>query len=94
MSRQIRSAFCVRLGLFFVFVCTLNVRAHGQEFDFGTINFPGASYTSAYGINASGKIVGSYSDSNSSNGFLYSGGRFTTRLLSATAGVPSVSEFI
>jgi probable HAF family extracellular repeat protein len=86
MSRQIRSAFCTGLVLFFVFVCTLNVQAHGQEFDFGTINFPGAAGTSAYGINASGKIVGSYGDSNSSNGFLYSGGRFTTISFPGWAG--------
>ena len=40
----------------------------------------GFSFTTAYGINSSGQIVGSYRDvvSGATHGFLYSGGTYTT----------------
>ena len=87
MSQYTRSAFCARLVLSFVFVCAPKVRAHGQEFYFTTIDFPGARQTFAFGVNPGGKIGGSYYDSNNndtvsrglvSHGFVDSGGRFTT----------------
>lgn len=89
MSRRIRSAFCARLVLFLVFVCILNVRAHGQAFTFSTIDYPGALWTGANGINTSGQIVGDYGYTNSgspSYGFLYSGGQFTQINFPGSAG--------
>jgi uncharacterized membrane protein len=50
-------------------------------FGFTTIDFPGSPSTGAVGINGSGQIVGSYSSNGNqflSDGFLLSGGVFTT----------------
>ena len=43
-----------------------------------TIDDPLGSSTSAYGINASGQIVGSYGDNLPRHGFLYDAGSYTT----------------
>ena len=45
---------------------------------FITIDVPGATNTNGYGINASGQIVGDYTDGSGIQGFLLSGGSFTT----------------
>src|SRR5580658_2028994 len=46
---------------------------------FKTIDYPGATYTYANGINAFSQIVGSWEDASfNSHGFLYSGGKFTS----------------
>jgi probable HAF family extracellular repeat protein len=51
--------------------------AHSQNYNFTTLNLPG--YADANGINASGQIVGYYTDGSGQNhGFLYSGGSFTS----------------
>jgi probable HAF family extracellular repeat protein len=43
------------------------------------IDFPGAVYTQAYGINGAGDVVGGYNDSSGNNhGFFLSGGVYTT----------------
>jgi probable HAF family extracellular repeat protein len=48
-------------------------------YSFTTIDPPGATNTSAHGINNSGQIAGIFQDSSSANyGFLYSAGSFTT----------------
>src|SRR4051794_38550203 len=52
--------------------------ANAADFSFTTINVPGALYTSAYGINNAGQIVGSFYDGTSDHGFLDIGGSFTT----------------
>jgi uncharacterized membrane protein len=50
-----------------------------REFQFTTIDVPGALSTSAGGINARGEIVGSYVDGNGrSHGYLLRDGQFTT----------------
>lgn len=45
---------------------------------FTTIDYPGATSTAAYGINAAGDIVGGYSDASGSHGFLLKNGKFTS----------------
>jgi len=54
--------------------------AHATPYDFTTINVPGSYYTTAYGINNAGTVVGSYNDASGApdHGFLYSGGNFAT----------------
>lgn len=49
------------------------------EFGFTTLEVPGARFTRAFGINASGDVVGFYTDAGGVNrGFLLRGGTFTT----------------
>ena len=47
------------------------------DYIFTTIDVPGSTGTAAFGINASGQIVGSYSSAGVLHGFLLSGGRAT-----------------
>lgn len=49
-----------------------------RTFRFTTIEVPGASTTTAFGINASGAIVGQYGDATGTHGFLYRNGQYTT----------------
>jgi hypothetical protein len=48
-----------------------------EGYTFTSIDLPGATFTSATGINNGGQIVGNYEDVTGSHGFLDSGGRFT-----------------
>ncbi|HEX4802583.1 MAG TPA: hypothetical protein VFV14_03670, partial [Myxococcaceae bacterium] len=50
----------------------------GEDATFTTIDFPGASLTSAQGITPSGDIVGSYTSADVSHGFLLRGGEFNS----------------
>ncbi|HKE95504.1 MAG TPA: hypothetical protein VKB34_14415, partial [Povalibacter sp.] len=45
---------------------------------FTSIDFPGASFTAALGINPQGDIVGRYISAGVQHGYLLSGGSFTT----------------
>lgn len=45
---------------------------------FATIDYPGAVYTAAYGINPAGDIVGAFGDSSGDHGFLLRAGSFTS----------------
>ncbi len=55
---------------------------------FTTLDFPGAAFTQALGINNADQIVGVYTDSTGkSHAFLYSGGAFTT----LTINIPGVT---
>jgi probable HAF family extracellular repeat protein len=47
--------------------------ALGDSFTFQTLDFPGSSFTQAFGINSSGEIVGALS----SGGFVYNAGNFS-----------------
>jgi probable HAF family extracellular repeat protein len=54
-------------------------RAQGKEgtFVFSTIDFPGATFSNAQGVNAGGDVVGFYTDqAGKTHGFIYSGGNF------------------
>lgn len=59
-------------------VSQLSGFAQTPSFKFAAINFPGASDTSANGINNSGVIVGSYTLAGRTHGFKLSNGHFTT----------------
>jgi uncharacterized membrane protein len=49
-----------------------------EGYTFTSIDLPGATFTSATGINNGGQIVGNYEDVTGSHGFLDSGGSFTS----------------
>lgn len=85
MNNRIKRVFLatlVLMALTLVMVPSLPagaVRAAEQPYVFTTVDFPGAVYTQANGINAGGDIVGLYVDINSKwHGFLFSGGVFST----------------
>jgi uncharacterized membrane protein len=59
------------LALSFALSAASNV--FGQEPTFGLIDFPGASSTQAWGINARGEIVGAYNDGNPHGFYLHRG---------------------
>jgi uncharacterized membrane protein len=59
-------------------VSQLSGFAQTPSFKFAAINFPGATETSANGINNSGVIVGSYVLAGHTHGFKLSNGHFTT----------------
>src|SRR5689334_714516 len=72
----------MRRNLLLSLVCmTLSVASFGQAattFKFVSINFPGASDTTANGINNSGVIVGSYTINGVTHGYKLANGKFTT----------------
>lgn len=49
------------------------------------ISVPGSDFTSANGLNNAGQMVGSYSNSTGTHGFLYSDGAYTTGCPGGTA---------
>ncbi len=61
-----------------LFAALLSLNTRLTAYTFKTINFPGATSTQAYGINAFAQIVGTYNNAAGQHGFLYSGGKFTT----------------
>ncbi len=75
------SQFKSILGLIATFVVFGIVSpAHPASYRFTTLDYPGASYTIASGINNSGQIVGYFHHvpSSPASGFLYNGGNYTT----------------
>src|ERR1700676_2473490 len=73
----------VFVGIFTAAVLSVAIPARGDGFLYqgGTItkiSFPGAADTNPAGINDSGQIVGSFSNSSTGGAFLDSGGVFTT----------------
>jgi len=67
-------SLAVILTLPFVF---LPNAALATEYSSTPIDFPGASYTYAFGVNHSGVLVGYYGDSTGEHGYLYDGVNFT-----------------
>lgn len=63
----------ITLWLFFTFSL-----AHSSDYIFKTIDFPGAAWTYAFGINNDGLIVGAYGDDSGTHGYLFDGTNFTT----------------
>jgi hypothetical protein len=49
-----------------------------KSYTFTGIDVPGATFTSANGINGRGEVVGHYSDSSGTHGFIYDKGTFGT----------------
>src|SRR6267143_1261002 len=67
------------LALSFVLGVTPKATAGRPQPDtFTTIDFPGASFTSAQGINPRGDIVGNYGSAGVFHGYLLSGGEFAS----------------
>ncbi|MBE7414454.1 MAG: hypothetical protein HS130_04155 [Deltaproteobacteria bacterium] len=60
------------------FIAGLSSSAYATQYEFTTIEVPGALWTSANGINNLGHIVGTYSDGTGSHGFLYDGTGYLT----------------
>lgn len=52
--------------------------ALSQDYNFQVIDFPGAVYTDAGGVNNLGQVVGGYSDGATGHGFMYDGNNFIT----------------
>src|SRR4051794_41857585 len=68
----------MRTGLRLAVVLALASGAQARAgFMFQTIDVPGASETTAWGINGRGQVVGLYSDSSGAHGYLSSGGGVT-----------------
>ena len=64
------------------------------SYTYTTINVPGSTFTSAYGINNSGQIVGAYTDSTGAgHGFLDTDGTFTT-LPFVPTGINNVGQMV
>src|SRR5262249_11269023 len=66
---------------------------------FSSIDFPGASSTTAQGINGVGRIVGSYVDSRGTHGFLFNNGAFSTidfpgSTWTIAAGINNVGQIV
>lgn len=59
-------------------IAGLSSSAYATQYEFTTIEVPGALWTNANGINNLGHIVGTYSDGSSSHGFLYDGTGYLT----------------
>jgi hypothetical protein len=59
-------------------MCLASLPAFADSYTFQTVDVPGASSTSLKGINNAGQIIGTYTNSNGTFGFLDSGGSFTT----------------
>src|SRR5215510_1709259 len=53
------------------------IAAQDASYTFTTIDVPGASGTEAFGINRSGRIVGSFGDATGGHGFLKDGVTYT-----------------
>ena len=52
--------------------------ASAAPYTFTTLDFPEMYFTSAFGINNAGQVVGFFNDSSGSHGFINTGGTFTT----------------
>ena len=69
-------------------LCSAPYQDQAEGYTFTSIDFPGASGSSAFGINDGGQIVGNYAiHSDGGGGFLYSGGSFTP--LNIPPGTPA-----
>lgn len=64
--------------LVLLFVCGFISEAYPQTYQYSVIDYPGALWTSANGINNLGHIVGTYSDGTNSHGFFYDGNEYVT----------------
>ncbi len=75
----LRSAifFIVLLGLIALPSFHPLVMQAADGYTFSTIEVPGSSLTIASGIDLLGRVVGYYSDSTGTHGFLYNSGSFT-----------------
>ena len=77
-----------RLGAL-ALLATASLSAHAASYTYTTLSRPGATFTTAWDVNNSGQIVGSTSGDTGSQGFIYSGGIFTS--LSGPSGAISTN---
>jgi hypothetical protein len=86
-------SFPVRFAILLAGWSTLGL-CQSPEYNFTTIQYPGASVTLPMGINNKGEIVGNYYTGSCcySNGFLYSRGSYTTIDNPGTQGQPSLVD--
>ncbi len=75
MKIQKYSLICVIVLSFAIFTSQSILAV---QYSFTTIDVPGASFTSVFGINDSGTIVGRYGDGNTNHGFSLLNGSFNT----------------
>src|SRR5260370_4901041 len=84
MEMRQRTMLFGLIFLSFLLVVTPVARPSTSSF---TFTVPGASYTSALGVNKAGSIVGIYQDLNGLHGFLHRGSDFSTGF--STIDVPN-----
>src|SRR5579864_6189480 len=77
-SKQMRQHLKLYLPMLGFVLALSSTVAAGEDPTFTTIDFPGASFTSANGINAQGDVVGAYMSAGVMHGYLLSDGSFTT----------------
>ena len=78
IPRRMCSIRCVALVLTSIAFSITASSLRASAFTFTTIDVPGATETSAVGINAGGDIVGTFLNASGFHGFLLSQGVFTT----------------
>src|SRR3954469_20477098 len=73
--------FAIVLGAVVGFIACLSYHAPAMQaadgYAFSTIDVPGSNLTVASGIDLLGRVVGYYTDSTGTHGFLYTSGSFT-----------------
>src|SRR3954451_20174855 len=82
-------------SLLLAVLCGSHQIAHSAEISFAytTIDVLGSTSTTAYGLNNSGQIVGAYTDSAGTHGFLNTDGVFTT-LPFVPTGINNVGQIV
>ncbi len=67
-------------------------RAHGQQYRFQQLNFPGSTYSFASALNSSGVVVGLFVDASSAyEGFVYKNGKYRAIVFPGSAGFSQAS---
>src|SRR6267143_1532894 len=80
MSKKARSALSLNFLSIAAILATAPLAtgspANASAFSFTQLDVPGATLTAARGINNAGQIVGVFTNSTGTHGFLYTGGSF------------------
>ena len=78
-TRTIISGWAASSAVISIALAVAPAKADERSFVFSSIDFPGATFTQAFGINAGGEVVGFYRDATGKqHGFLRSGETFTS----------------
>jgi probable HAF family extracellular repeat protein len=83
IMRRLKLWLCVAVVVSPLFA---NLRADATTYNFTTIDVPSSTFTFANGINDVGQIVGGYSNGGSGQGFVYSGGLYSTIIVPSATG--------
>jgi len=89
----------IRLGFALAIALFASSAGAGTIYEFTILDVPGASSTTASGINESGQIVGSYTDSSGSHGFVLDGSTYTAidyagATSSSAGGINDVGQIV